>query len=223
LGASVLPSIGGLSESEVSDRRFEIPYPPARTFLTVGRIRTRAEGTVDGAGYRTETEAEIESIAFLDKLRIDRVRFHMLSVRDRIDAEPQLSTTGNRIEGVHLGGATVRVELDDTLLPWFATGKQIERNFGPYTGNQIQNVGGTYYFNIVKSLEVMDRDKESNLIEQVAPNALRWAGFGTIFFGELIVKNDDRQVIMVRLEMGYDVGGSGTVGDGHSNGSAGSN
>jgi len=225
LGASVLPSIGGLSKSAVSNFCFQIPYPTMRTSLvSVHRIKTRAEGTNSGTEYRTEIEADIESVAFLDRFHIDSARLYMLSTRKTIDAEPVV-TTRNLITGIHLGGASIQVELDDNLLPQLATGtlieKQIEENPKGALANQIQLYRGRYFFNLVKNL-VIDQAQETNKIQPIPPNAVHWDGFGTIFFGEAIVKGDDRQVTLVRVEMDSDVGGSGTVGPGSSNGSAGS-
>jgi len=222
LGASVLPSIGGLSESKVTNFAFEVSYPSRRNLVSVHRIHSKVEGATRGTEYKTAIEAEIESITFIDKFHIDFARLHMVSTREGLRGEP-IVTTDNRIVGIHLGGAEVIVELDNTLLTLFATKKQIEKRLERYPGKKPDTPDDPYHFNLVKKIEVIKRDQEKNRIDQIAENALTWDGFGTIFFGEVIVKNDDRQVTLVRLEMGSDTGGSGTVGDGHSNGSAGSN
>jgi hypothetical protein len=77
---------------------------------------------------------------------------------------------------------------------------------------------GIRTFSLVRHIEINGPDDELRLIEKQENNAIRWRGFGKIFFGEVIVKENDRQVTLVRLQMGSDAGGSGTVGDGQSNG-----
>jgi hypothetical protein len=221
LGASVLPAIGGVSVSEVSNFCHETFFPRRRNLVTVHRIRTKATGLVHGKQYRTEAEADVESITFVDKFHIESAKYHLLSVRDAIDAPPKVSTA-NRLTGIHLGLATLEVELDDYLLPSFATETQIEANLKAFPGGGKTESYGAYRFHLVKNL-VINQGLEKNGIEKIAHNAVHWKDFGSIFFGEVIVKGDDRQVTLVRLQMGSDAGGSGTVGDGHSNGSAGSN
>ena len=139
----------------------------------------------------------------------------------KTDAEPWITepevTTENRITGVHLGDVTIQVEFDNGFLGSVATASLIEKNGAATEVRRLKNIAETYRFNLVKNLEFV----ETKEIKKIAPNVVSWAGFGTIYFGEVIVKNDDRQVTLVRVEMGSDVGGSGTVGDGHSNGSAG--
>jgi hypothetical protein len=223
LGASVLPSIGGLSRSEVSNFCFEATYDTTRrNLISVRHIKSKAEGTTIGKEYRTLIEADIESITFIDKLHIDSVKLYVLSKRKGTDADPWITEpeviTKNRITGVHLGDVTVQVELDNDFLGSVATENLIEENGALASSKRVEEYAGTYRFNLVKNL-VLTETKE---IKKIAPNAVSWAGFGKIYFGEVIVKNDDRQVTLVRVEMGSDVGGSGTVGDGHSNGSAGS-
>jgi hypothetical protein len=227
LAPSVLPAIGGLSRSEVSNFCLQIPYPTTRrSLLSVHRIKTRAEGTIIGKQYRTEIDAEVESITFADKLHIDSARLHILSTREALEKEPYFSeptvSTKNRITGIHLGAATIQVDLDDDLLPKFPTSKHIEADLERACQNKIRRYRGNYFFSLVKNILVVNQDREVNKIEQVAPNAVHWDGFGTIFFGEAIVKNDDRLVTLVRVEMDAEVEGSGTVGPGSSNGSAGS-
>ena len=55
----------------------------------------------------------------------------------------------------------------------------------------------------------------------VAGNVIVWKGFGRIILGEIHVKGHERRVTMVRLAMGSDAGGTGTAGDGQSNGGTG--
>jgi len=48
-----------------------------------------------------------------------------------------------------------------------------------------------------------------------------WEGFGRIILGEVHVYDHKRRVTLVRLAMGSDAGGQGTIGDGESNGQVG--
>jgi hypothetical protein len=223
-GASLVSKIGGQSVSEVSNYAFEVDHPRKRKLVTVGHILSVVHGLTTGTRYQTVTESDIESITFVDKLRIDKLRFRMTASRDGVDGPTTLTTEGNLIQGIHIGAADIIVELDDSLLPALATGAHIQGRpqNGTQNGPAIQSKDGAYHFHLVKSLRIVNQDQEKSKID-TGPNWVRWDGFGTIFFGEVTVKSDDRRVTLVRLQMGSDAGGSGTVGDGHSNGSAGGN
>src|SRR5207248_4048469 len=77
LGATVLPSTGGLSKGVVRDFSFHVDQPRRRNLLVVRRIETSVAGHDLGTKYETELEAEVEAIHVIDKLHIDRVAMHM--------------------------------------------------------------------------------------------------------------------------------------------------
>jgi hypothetical protein len=216
LGPSVLPPTGGVSKSQVSDFQFEVSYPRRRSLLTVHRIETMAAGRSDGNKLETETEARIESISIVDKLHIDLVQVHVLATREGLRGAPKASTRGNKIEGFHLGNVTAIITLDNEALAHCGTAAELTA-FHKERGTPIEAPDGVCTFSLVRDIRLRGPEKERRLIH-VEGNAIHWENFGWIFLAEVIVRQNDRQVTMVRLQMGSDAGGSGTVGDGQSNG-----
>jgi hypothetical protein len=236
LGASALSTIGGVSKSQVSNYCYNIEQPRRRCLVSVRRIETTAEGKRTGATFRTEADAEIESIAFVDKLHIGFVKANLISVRDESDRPPQFSTNGNKIEAMSLGVVQAKIVLDEEALKNAGTMAQLadyykkqspeyRRQYGwrfntdaaapdiaPFAG------GSRYKFSIVKEIELVGPEKDKAGIS-VSGYTIQWDSFGKIILGEVLVTNSDRRVTMVRLAMGSDDGGSGSCGCASVNGS----
>src|SRR5580693_7447561 len=109
LGASVLPVTGGLSRGHAANYSFDVDEPRHRTLLSVRRIDSMASGRELADRYETEIETDIESIHVVEKLHIDAVKLHVLSTLQKGQAEPVVSSKGNRIEGMRLGRVAVKV------------------------------------------------------------------------------------------------------------------
>ena len=216
LGSSVLPPTGGVSKALVTDYHFEVPFPRRRSLLTVHRIETMAAGRMAGKQLETETEATIESICVVDKLHIDLVYVHVLATRPAMNSAPTTSTKGNKIEGFHLGGVTAIIDLDDEPLAHCGTAAEFAA-FHKERGAPLTDQNGIYTYSLVRNIRLKGPERERCRIH-VQGNAIHWENFGWIYLAEVIVRPQDRQVTMVRLQMGSDAGGSGTVGDGQSNG-----
>jgi len=225
LGASVLPPTGGLSTSKVNNYCYQVSHPRRRTLLSVHRIETMARGKQKGDVLETETEAEIESIDVLEKVHIDLVHVHVLATRKSLDDDAVITTKGLNIQGVHLGPVEVRVTLkDEEVFCCCGNARQVEKFFKERNLSLASPVGHPIkQYHIVKSIEIVAGPEDQRADIDIHDNVIHWRGFGRMHFGEVIVKDQDRQVTMVRLQMGSDGGGSGSVGDGHSNGSTGSN
>jgi hypothetical protein len=235
LGASVLPVTGGLSQSHVSNYCFTVDQPRKRSLLSVRRIDTTVSGKKVGDVFATETQVEVEAISVVEKLHIDFVKLHFLSTRDPTQADAVVTTSGNQIQGIRLGKVEAKITFDED--PLLASGsreqladfyrKQSDSyrrdncwRFGTDPGAvEIKEQNGHYKWSLVRQIELLGTDPDIT----VHGNMICWRGFGKIYLGEVIVKHNDRRVTMVRLQMGSDAGGPGTVGDGQSNGAVGSN
>jgi hypothetical protein len=223
LGASVIPPTGGLSESCVSDYRFDVAYPCKRNLLTVRRIKTKAEGRDFGTYFETTTDAEITSLTIVDKLHIDFVKVHVVSRRDPNQPEPLITSTGNEIEGFRLGRVTATIKLDNDALRCCATRSQLTQYFQTQGAKdrglaKLAEKNGVPRFTIAREVGLQGPETDKHKIQVIDNNTIHWDGFGWMFFGEVIVRDQDRQVTLVRLQMGSDAAGSGNVGDGRSNG-----
>jgi hypothetical protein len=242
LGASVLPVTGGVSKSQVSHFCYDVDYPRRRCLLSVRRIETSVSGIKTGRRFETEAQAEIESIEFVEKLRIDFIRAHVLATREVNSDWSEVSTSvvstkGNKIEGVHLGPVEAKIVLDEEPLCVGGAMEQLAAFYKSQTSEyrrlfhwrfgakpdqtELLADQSHHRFSLVREIQLTGPEKEKETI-RVSGNTIEWEGFGKIFFGEVLVKKDDRRLTMVRLAMDSDACGGASVGEPESNGSLGS-
>jgi hypothetical protein len=236
LGASVLPATGGVSKSQVLDYSYDVDQPRKRTLLSVRRVDSIAAGRQIGERCETEIWTEIESIDVVEKLHMDLVKLHMLSTRETGESDPVVSTTGNRLDGVRLGNVEAQITLDEEPLAACGTKEQLAAFYRTQTAqyrclnswrfrtdpqaNQIAAHGRHLTYSLVREIKLVGPEQDKQDIE-VHGYTIHWKGFGKIILGEVVVKDQDRQLTMVRLAMGSDAGGDGSVGDGRTNGMVG--
>jgi hypothetical protein len=148
-----------------------------------------------------------------------------------------VSTKGNRIEGLRLGNVEAKVVLDDEPLCSCGTQRQLSefykkqsedtrRRFSwrfqtPEGAAEIQPHGHYHRCSLVREIKLSGPEDELKLIS-VDGYTIIWKGFGRIILAEVLVKAQERQLTLLRLAMGSDAEGSGSVGDGRSNGMVGS-
>jgi hypothetical protein len=233
LGASVLPVTGGLSTGHAESYSFDVDQPRQRTLLSVARVDSTASGKEFPDRFETEIEAEIESIHVVEKLHIDRARLHMLSTLRKGEAEPLVSSTGNRIEGMRLGGVSVKIVVDEE--PLHASGSKAQlaafykrqsddyrrkhwwRFCTPANTDELAAQHGHYNWSLVSEIRMEGPEIEKQDIS-IEGYTIHWKGFGRLILGEVIVRGNNRQATLVRLEMGSNAAGNGSVGCGQTNG-----
>lgn len=235
LGASVLPVSGGLSKGHASHYCFAVDKPRKRTLISVGRIDTMAAGRTFDDRWETEVEADIEKLDVLEKLHVGLVKLHLLAVRNVDSDEAEVSTKGSRIEGLELGKVAATVVLDDEPIECCGSRDQLaafyaEKDDAYRAANAFRfstdpatpvlaDKKGRSTFSLVREIQLSGtQDPEHPVI--VDGYTIIWKGFGRIVLGEVSVKGNDRRITMMRLAMGSDAGGSGSIGDGGSNGQA---
>ena len=236
LAASVLPPTGGLSQDHRTNYCFDVDQPRKRTLISVRRVETKAEGRTLPDRWDTEVEADIDTVQVVGKLEIGSVKLHLLSSRDAQSDRITVSTKGSSIEGMRLGGVTAKVTLDmepitfcgtkDQLADYYRNQPLAWRNANahrfaadPATG-EFRDLHGKCKFSLVQDIELSGKPDPEHPVTKDGYTII-WKGFGRIILGEVHVKGNDRRVTMVRLAMGSDAGGSGSVGDGSSNGQIG--
>jgi hypothetical protein len=237
LGASVLPVTGGLSTAHAADYSYVVDEPRHRTLLSVHRVDSSAEGREHRDRFETEVRAEVESIHVVEKLHVEFVKLHMLSTLKKGQTVPTVSTTGNEIEGMRLGRVKVKLVLDEE--PFHSSGSKDQLaafyknknadyrrehswRFGtrPDT-DELASPHGIHTYSLVREIKLEGPEEEKQSIA-VEGYTIRWKGFGRVILGEVVVKGHSRQVTLVRLAMGSNAGGNGSVGCGQSNGQVGS-
>ena len=238
LGASVLAPTGGLSRSRVTHYAFSVDQPRKRTLLSVRKIKTAVSGRDHGNRFETEVEADLEALQVVEKLHIGTVRLHFLSTLDAESesATPVVTTTGSRIEGLHLGNVKAVVVFDEEPLLSCGTAAQLGEFYRKQTDDYRKKYGWRFAldtapeipgrrclqhkFSLVREIHLSGPERDQQSIS-VDGYTIHWKGFGKIILGEVHVKSNDRRIALVRLAMGSDAGGSGTIGSGQSNGTMG--
>jgi hypothetical protein len=233
---SVLPATGGLSEAHISDYCYEVDQPRKRMLVCVRRADTKAEGRTFPDRWETEINAEIEAVHVLEKLDVGLVKFHLLSVRGNdADSKIKVSTKGSSIEGLQLGGITAKVVLDlepiescgtkDQLAEYYRAKPAAWRSANARrfctdpASAEIHEVKGRVRFSLAREIQLSGMQDPNHLVRVEEDGyTIKWDGFGRIIVGEVFVKESDRRFTMLRLHMGSDGGGSGSVGDTSSNG-----
>jgi len=234
VGAAVLPVTGGLSQADVADYHYPVEKPWKRSLISVVHVASSALGTLEQDGYRTVVHSKIQNVDIVEKLHIDLVELNMSSTR-KGTKPPAIRTAGNHIEGMRLGKVEVTVVLDNETLEHCGTKQQLadyyarqdeafrERHawrFGTRAGAPaIQDHNGYYHFSLVQQIKLSGSKRDLAKIPRPRHNQIVWPGFGRIFLGEVLVGDNQRRMTMVRLDMGSDAGGSGSVGDASTNGS----
>jgi hypothetical protein len=218
LAGSVLPATGGRSEAHVDPYHFDVDAPRKRCLLRVQSIDTWAEGRDRNGAHETELSIDINGLEVVEKLHIDFIRLHLHSRRTAA-TDAAVSTQGNRIEGMRLGNVEARVTIDDEPLAHTGTSDQLV-SYWQGRGVNLPQHGEHHRCSIVTNIELIGSEQDKQPMS-VHGHTITWKGFGRIILGEIHVKGHERRLTMVRLAMGSDAGGSGSAGDGQSNGTPG--
>ena len=218
LGSAVVPVSGGRSNGHSDPFQFHVDAPRRRCLLQVDRVETLAEGRDRNGTIETEVLAEVHGLRVVEKLHCDLVRMHMVATRTN-GGGPVVSTSGNRIEGLRLADIQVVVTLDEEPLAYAGTEEQFTA-WHERARKKVEPFGAYWRSTIVRDIQLVgDGPERANMT--VEGHSIRWKGFGRIILGEVHVKGHERRLTLMRLEMGSDAGGSGSAGDGQTNGGVG--
>ena len=244
LGASVLPVTGGLSESKAANYSYAVEEPVKRRLLSVRRVDTRAHGHYSDNRYQTDIDTTVEHSTWAELVHFDLLSLKMRTSHNGDDPCPSILIKDLKIEGVHLGSVTAHVELDDEPFATCGTKRSLEDFWAgqtdryraenaarfptePGTSTTLKTHYGSYVCSVVRKITLTGPPKEIAEM-RVEGNTIIWddpkdhrVGFGKIILGEVLIRDNDRRITLARLQMGCPVGGSGTGGEGQSNGSPG--
>ena len=227
LGSAVVPIVGGLAQHKVENFSYTVDEPRRRTLLAARHVEARAHGREYGDRYETEIETQVRGLSVLEKLHVDLVELKQkaISTKGNGAKTPSIRTTSGKIEGLQLGKVTAFVELDREPFEECDSKREL-LEFVSKKGDSYKSEhgwrfsderNGYVYATLVKKIR-LEGPPEELAVMKVHDNVITWDGFGKIFLGEVIIRDEDRRVTMMRLQMGSDGGGSGTAGCGHTNG-----
>lgn len=220
-GAS-LPTTGGFEVARAENFRLNetISYKAAHTVVSGSRDEK------DGS-YTTLASATIEGLNILDMVTADRIVAHVASKQMLDDPEPTITPVGSHFENLRIAGCAIHVELDNNLFNRYGTFKSFkdayETNQQTREAMQAHFLWGKPKFEVPEFLRERynwfagDKFPESkgivlcSLVKDIKSNCgdLRIYGnvivvpqFGTVYLGETLLKIYEREVTMLRLELG---------------------
>ena len=238
LGSSVLAPTGGDAQASVKDYAYTVDKPRKRTLLSVRKVETATHGRDLGKRFETEVEADVEELRLVEKLNIGYIHLHFLSKFDSEAENPVsvVTTKGSRIEGLQMGQVKAEVILDEEPLLFSGNSEQLAEFYNKQKDDYRAKNGWRFAldpaaegkckccrehkFSLVREIHLSGPERDLRSIT-VDGYTIHWKGFGKIILGEVHVKSNDRRIALVRLAMGSDAGGSGTIGSGQSNGTMG--
>lgn len=216
-----LPTTGGYGVASVSDFRF-------KEIVSFKHASTQVSGSFDehDESYTTLVSVAIEGLNFLDVVTADRVVARIASSHPVNEREPHILLVGSHFENLRVAGCLVKVELDHELFlgidTFRALLKELDSNgefrkiaLDPYRTGQLQGRPGdcgTVLCSLVKNIDVNCRGVKPEGHVLTVPE------FGRIFLAEVVAEDSHRILTMLRFELGSSTGGSGTAGQGQSNG-----
>jgi hypothetical protein len=239
-GQSSLPVIGGHSESAVLEPQF--PGELAKVFA-YGECRTMADGRFDAHGVAvtivqsavsgvrvTNEPAPGESGPSPSVFKADMLSLAIQS-RHPLKGQPSIDFMETpQFQGLSLDGLPIEVELNEELMrlgryrdlekkfrtspKFFQECRDSFATFGrkrPLSfGAMIPRAGGYALCSFVRSIRWGD---------QVIPgHVLVRQGFGSIYFGEILLNDRERRVTMVRMQLGSQYGGQASLAETAPNG-----
>jgi hypothetical protein len=234
VGTAALAGTGGRSQNRLPQAfRYDVKLPRQRCLLAVEQADGWVEGRDPDGRFETELFVEVSGVHVLEKLHIDNVRLHMLAVRNDMEGTATVTTRGSVVEGLRMGNVTAKITFDDEPLTftgskdqlagfWRGRNAEYRKQHGwrfhrTPDGNDLADDHGHHRFTLASHIELSgDQDPQQPIT--FTDNVIYWKGFGRIILGEVHVKGQERRVSLVRLAMGSDGGGSGTVGGSGSNG-----
>jgi hypothetical protein len=220
-GAS-LPTTGGFEVSRAENYRLNetISYRAAHTMVS-GSL-DEEDGT-----YNTLASATIEGLNILDMVTADRIVAHVASKQRIDDPEPTITPIGSHFENLRIAGCPIHAELDNNLFnrfgtftsfkdayegdqqareamqavflwgkPKFEVPKFLRERYNWFAGDKFPESKGIVLCSLVKDIKGLCPEL------RVYGNVIVVPQFGKVYLGEVILKKYEREVTMLRLELG---------------------
>ena len=235
-GQSSLPVIGGHSESLIA-----ASDPVFSAVFSYGECRTLADGIVNKQVATTTVSASVRDVHLINRPspgeanNLDPIEFQagFLSVTLRSThprrGQPRIEfVEPPHFEGLSLNNLPIEIELRKPLMDLskmadldnkFRTNRKFYddcRNAFLYAGSfpefgdGIPILNGYAICSIVRRIRWGDRTIEGHVLSQ--------PGFGSIYFGEMLVNASNRRLTLVRVKMGSDTEAEGSFAESDPNG-----
>jgi len=240
-GCSALPVVGGHHESKVKAKQH-------KAWVSHGPIATSAHGDyVDAeAGVRTtlgtarfdevptETRvtASVRDLVVLGRVHIGLAAMGLISRSAVGAAQPVILLDGCRLDDIRIDNSRLKITLADDLyrecntlellaakhaagLPAGHAGILLPADSKATKVTSFPIATGTVKCTIVRKIAW---DGEKHPTAKIHGHVVYVPNFGRIYFGEMFVTDHSRRLVMVRFQLGSEVGGEITAACGETNG-----
>ena len=237
-GQSSLPVIGGHSESVVA-----ASDPAFIATVSYGECRTNADGIVEKQIATTTVSASVRDVRLTnqpspgDAESMNPIEFRsgLLSVTLRSTnpraGQPSIKFAETpHFDGLSLNGLPIEIELRKPLMNLskladldekFRTNRKFyddcqdaflyqDPEKPPAFGEGLPIINGYSICSIVRRIRWGD--------QWIKGHVLTKKGFGSIYFGEMLVSRDNRRITLVRVKMGSDTGAEASFAESDPNG-----
>ncbi len=197
-----LPVTGGYGSARVSSYKYH-------ELITIREAYTQVSGSKgEDGGYNTLISTTIEGLNVADMITADRIVARITTKHDGGDGETRVVPTGSEFVNLRIAGEPVRCEYDTNLTD-ADTFAAYREKFGKTAS---QSKKGMIRCSLFKNLSHSRLSKVGDQQVIVVPD------FGTIYLGELYMRDSNRKLTMMRLELGSPVAGSVSICGGDGNG-----
>lgn len=227
IAPSALPITGGHGTSREENFKFE-------QFISIKAAYSHVSGShqADDDTNNTLSTAVLEGLNMFDVLTADRIVSRLYSKHQPNAAEGNITWVGSKFENLRIAGCPVQIELNTKLFhnpekpeldldtygkakTDFDSGGEFSKICSdPLTGEPLtpKNFRGAFLCSIVKKI-VVDHPGVT-----VHGHSIKVAGFGKVYLGELLIKNAEKNLTMLRFKLGSSTDGGGSGGGTRSNG-----
>ena len=206
LASTALPITGGVA----SAREVNFKY---RDILSFCNAETHLVGQETGEPgvHNTLTTTTIEGLNVMNVLMADRVVLRMASKHYMDQTEAVHTFVGSHIENLRIGGHPVDIKYDAEVLADWDTFSKAKSGFQKRRPDRKDLLEHTLPMSIISTLSVPPgMASEGNRID--------FPEFGSIYLGEVFIKEGQRRITMMRLALGCPVRGDICIADGDGNG-----
>jgi len=186
--------------------------------------------TVQGDLKQTELTVTLEEIKIMNRLSIDRLVLHLTAQTPPGAYEATITPMGSSIEGLRVNGQEISLPCSAGIFDRYPTYTALESAYveGALKGLIMEpgTLGAPCRAARFEGCEERTGSVKATLYSlenlscglPVVNGGLRVKDFATLYFGEFRISKFARRLTMLRVELGCDVGGSLSLGDGSGNG-----
>ncbi len=240
--ASSLPVTGGISESKAGPQSLGdyLHFMFAETSAhgdfadkNAAVAITRKEIAPDAVATETTVTATVRGLSIGKRFVAELAQTGLVSHSPAANAtQPSIRLEGNKIEGVEVDGKPLAITLDEELFCRCDTLDKLSAAHGQGLAPEHARMfhspkdappdrlfisGGIAYATLVRKMD-WPKGKPGRL-KELGTNAFHLPGFGSVFFGELLISEFSRRLTMIRFQLGSEAGGDVSVAEGETNGS----